>query len=201
MKSFPAKKTKEFMGTDYEMLAKTLIGIKGKKFLSIDRLLVEATRSRSREQWNCIGVALFGPYPRSQSRRPNQASLCFLVNAPVQDSELKIFKAICPSHFLAPPVINAQYQIEFAEKSVLSSLSNGEPSRPHEINAGAYQAWRANLEIAGGICIGKRRNAHIKPQAPSRAHGFQWVGLIGTILLRRTSDQPTPLRRQGNANA
>jgi hypothetical protein len=39
MKSLPAKKTNEFMGTDYEMLAKTLIGIKGKKFLSINRLL------------------------------------------------------------------------------------------------------------------------------------------------------------------
>jgi hypothetical protein len=96
MKSFPAKKTKEFMGTDYEMLAKTLIGIKGKKFLSIDRLLVEATRSRSREQWNCIGVALFGPYPRSQSRRPNQASLCFLVNAPSRILNSKYSRQFVP---------------------------------------------------------------------------------------------------------
>jgi hypothetical protein len=33
-----------------------------------------------------------------------------------------------------------------------------------------------------------------------RPHSRQCVGLIGTILLRRTSDHPTPLRRQGNAN-
>jgi len=38
-------------------------------------------------------------------------------------------------------------------------------------------------------------------QVRSRGHSRQWVGLIGTILLRRTSDQPTPLRRQGNAKA
>jgi hypothetical protein len=39
-----------------------------------------------------------------------------------------------------------------------------------------------------------------KPEIRSRPHGRQWVGLIGTILLGRTSDQPTPLRRQGKAN-
>ena len=33
-----------------------------------------------------------------------------------------------------------------------------------------------------------------------RTAGSEWVGLIGTILLR-TSDQPIPLRRHGNANA
>ncbi len=35
----------------------------------------------------------------------------------------------------------------------------------------------------------------------SRGHSRQWDGRIGTILFRRTSDQPTPLRRQGNASA
>jgi hypothetical protein len=41
----------------------------------------------------------------------------------------------------------------------------------------------------------------IKAYVHSRGHGLQWVGLISTILLRRTSDHPTPLRRHGNANA
>src|ERR1035438_10079061 len=109
----------------------------------------------------------------SQIWRPNQASLFFLVDAPVQDSELMIFKAICPSHFLAPPVINAQFQIKFAEKSVLSSLYNGKPSRPHEINAGAYQARRANLEIAGdALARGAMRTLKLKsPRAPTASNG------------------------------
>jgi hypothetical protein len=41
----------------------------------------------------------------------------------------------------------------------------------------------------------------VKAYVHSRSHGLQWVGLISTILLRRTSDHPTPLRRHGNANA
>jgi hypothetical protein len=84
-----------------------------------------------------------------------------------------IFKANFPSHFLAPPVINAQFQIKFAKKSVLSSLSNGKPSRPHEINAGAYQARRANLEIAGdALARGAMRTLKLKsPRAPTASNG------------------------------
>jgi hypothetical protein len=41
MKSFPAKKTKEVMGTDYGVLAKTLIEIKGKR-LFIHRPVTDA---------------------------------------------------------------------------------------------------------------------------------------------------------------
>ena len=49
---------------------------------------------------------------------------------------------------------------------------------------------RSNVSGNGG------RPFQVRP----RPHSRQCVGLIGTILLRRTSDHPTPLRRQGNAN-
>ena len=38
-------------------------------------------------------------------------------------------------------------------------------------------------------------------QVHSRGQGRQCVGLISTIRLRRTSDQPAPLRRHGKASA
>src|SRR6476659_3604243 len=44
-------------------------------------------------------------------------------------------------------------------------------------------------------CVRFKRAFHLRP-----SHRRQWVGRTGTILLRCTSDQPTPLRRQGNAN-
>ena len=49
--------------------------------------------------------------------------------------------------------------------------------------------WKSTKVVGGAHYLG------------SRSHSRQWEGRIGTILLRIISDQPTPLRRHGNANA
>ena len=46
----------------------------------------------------------------------------------------------------------------------------------------------------------RKRTLHWRSHTRLRSHSRQWVGLIGTILFKRTSDQPTPFLRQGNAN-